>query len=555
MVNFDLHIADYLVIALYFVGVFGIAWWSSRQGKENSDGYFLAGRNLGWFVIGASLFASNIGSEHLIGLAGSGFAEGVAVSQYEVFAGIILLILGWVFVPFYLRSGVSTMPEFLEKRYSSGARTYLAVISVFAYVLTKISATIFAGGIVFEAIGIDFWAGALILVITTGIYTVTGGLRAVVYTDMIQMFVLFAGAITITIFGLSAIGGWEEMYRITLEASQSTSNTGDQNAYFEIWKNIDHPNYPWTGILFGAPILGVWYWCTDQFIVQRVLSAKDIQNARQGTIFAGFLKMLPLFLFVIPGMIAFALYQKGLMEMPMTDAGIPDSNAALPMMVKTLLPIGLRGLVIAGLFAALMSSLSSVFNSSSTLITLDFYKRYRPNASDKQTVRVGQIATVILVIFGLLWIPFIDVLSGQLFIYLQKIQAYISPPIAAVFLLGVFFKRLNSKGAMAALWTGFGLGFIRLVSEFMKESGGLAEGSALHYFASINFLHVAILMFVICCAVLVTVSLMTPAPSAEQTDGITHDGSFDSSIFKTKEFLLSVLLFAVIALIWMVFNG
>ena len=555
MINFDLHIIDYLVIALYFLGVFGIAWWASRKGKENSDEYFLAGRNLGWFVIGASLFASNIGSEHLIGLAGSGFAEGVAVAQYEVWAGIILLLLGWVFVPFYLRSGVSTMPEFLERRYTSGARTYLAVVSVIAYVLTKISVTIFAGGVVFEAIGVDFWIGALVLVIATGVYTIAGGLRAVAYTDMVQMFVLFAGSITVTFFGLSAIGGWDEMYRITLEASQAVSNTGDQNAYFEIWKNMDNENYPWTGILFGAPILGVWYWCTDQFIVQRVLSAKDVENARQGTIFAGFLKMLPLFLFVIPGVIAFALYQKGLLDMPMTDAGVPDSNAALPAMVKTLLPIGLRGLVIAGLFAALMSSLSSVFNSSSTLITLDFYKKYRPDASEGQVVRFGQLATAVLVLFGLMWIPFIDVLSGQLFIYLQKVQAYISPPIAAAFLLGVFFKRLNGKGAMAALWSGFALGVIRLILEFMKENGMLADGGTLHYLASINFLHIAILLFVVCSVILVVVSLLSEPPPAEKTDGITHDGGFDTSVVRTKEFILSVLLFVVIAVIWWAFNG
>jgi SSS family solute:Na+ symporter len=349
---------DWAVIVLYFVLVFGLAIWVTlreRADKGSSADYFLAGRDAGWFLIGGSLFASNIGSEHLVGLAGTGAASGVAVAQFEVLASLILLLLGWLFVPFYLSSGVFTMPEFLERRYSQGARWYLAVISIVGYVLTKISVTIAAGGIVFESLmGIDFWTGALVVVLITGVYTIVGGLRVVLYTDLLQMFVLVGGAVAVTLLGLSALGGWSAMHQ----------SVGP--AFMSLWKPLSDPDFPWTGILFGAPILGVWYWCTDQFIVQRVLAAHDQEQARKGTIFAGYLKLLPLFIFVIPGVIAFALSQQGRLTL---DA--PDQ--ALPTLVGVLLPVGLRGLVVAGLLAALMSSLSSVFNSTSTLVTWDVY--------------------------------------------------------------------------------------------------------------------------------------------------------------------------------------
>lgn len=528
---------DILVIIAYFLVVFLIAFWAivKRKGKQNSGEYFLAGRNMGWFVVGASLFASNIGSEHLIGLAGSGFSSGVSVAQYEIWAGLILLLLGWVFVPFYLKSGVATMPEFLEKRYSPATRSYLAVISVIGYVLTKISVTIYAGGIVFSAIGMDFWTGALLLVVATGIYTIAGGLRAVVYTDTLQMFVLVGGAITVTIFGLHQIGGFQAL---KLQAG---------SGFFNMWKPASHPNYPWTGILFGAPILGVWYWCTDQFIVQRVLSAKDIANARKGSIFAGFLKMLPLFIFVFPGIIAYVLMQQGQLQ-------ISNPNETLPVLIKTLLPAGLRGLVIAGLFAALMSSLSSVFNSCSTLITLDFYKKYRPAASEKTLVWVGQLSTALLVVLGLLWIPFMKFFSNQLYLYLQSVQAYIAPPIAAVFLLGLFFKRLNAIGALSALWTGFFLGAARLIAELFKSS--IHPGTPLFFFANVNFLHFAIMLFILCVVVLTLVSLATSPPDKLQIEQLVyHKSSFHiRNLLLSKEWWLSVLLLLLVASIWIYFS-
>jgi SSS family solute:Na+ symporter len=537
---------DWLIVGLYFLAVFGVAYWATGRGtqtRETSSGYFLAGRNTGWFVIGASLFASNIGAEHLVGLAGTGAASGVAVGQFEVLACLILLILGWVFVPFYLRSGVFTMPEFLERRYSTGARWYLAVISIIGYVLTKISVTIAAGGIVFESlIGINFWTGALVVVIATGIYTVFGGLRAVLYTDMMQMFVLVGGAVVVSMAGLAKLGGWD----VLRETAGSS--------FFNMWQPITDPNFPWTGILFGAPILGVWYWCTDQFIVQRVLSASNQDNARRGSIFGGFMKLLPLFIFVIPGVIAYALAQKGALQL-----AVPDQ--ALPTLIGALLPTGLRGLVVAGLLAALMSSLSSVFNSCSTLITWDIYKELHPGASERRLVLVGQISTVVLVVLGLLWIPMMKFISGQLYQYLQSVQAYISPPIAAVFLIGVFWKRVNARGAMAALLSGFVLGMGRLVAELNKGS----LSGFLYAYADINFLHFALFLFVICTAVLIVVSLSAPAPSDVKLAGLTYatterpsDASAKSDsdpIWRRKDFLFSMLLMLLVGLVWIYFSG
>ncbi len=536
-----LHFFDWIVIVLYFILIFIVAFWSSFKKKDSnktSADYFLAGRNIGWFVIGASLFASNIGSEHLVGLAGSGAAGGVAVGQFEILASLILLALGWLFVPFYLKSGVFTMPEFLEKRYSAGARWYLALISIVGYVLTKISVTIAAGGIVFVSLmGIEFWTGALIVVIITGIYTVFGGLRAVLYTDLAQMFILIGGSIIVTVIGLVAIGGPLELYRTA------------SPAFFNLWKPMHDANYPWTGIIFGAPILGVWYWCTDQFIVQRVLSGKNIDNSRRGTIWAGYLKLLPLFIFVVPGIIAFSLAKKGILTLDSPDH-------ALPTLIGVLLPVGLKGIVVAGLLAALMSSLSSVFNSCSTLITWDIYRKIHPQASEKQLVWVGRMATIVLVAFGLMWIPMMKLISGQIYQYLQSVQAYISPPIAAIFLLGVLSKRVNAPGAISALGVGFILGITRLALELYKDS---LHGFWFQY-ADINFLHFALLLFVICSTVMVMVSMFTKPPSDRHVAELTIFTTKQEKIIGNRSWLridliLSLLLLVFVALVWISFRG
>ncbi|MFW5861109.1 MAG: sodium:solute symporter [Spirochaetota bacterium] len=537
-----LSFPDWTVIGIYFFAVFAVALWMTRAEtgtRDTSAGYFLAGRNTGWFVIGASLFASNIGSEHLVGLAGTGADSGVAVAQFEILASLILLLLGWVFVPFYIKSGVYTMPEFLERRYSKAARWYLAVISIIGYVLTKISVTIAAGGIVFEALmGINFWTGALIVVIATGIYTVIGGLRAVLYTDMIQMFVLVGGSVAVTVIGLVHLGGWQQMEQIA------------GSSFMTLWKPATDPDFPWTGIIFGAPILGVWYWCTDQFIVQRVLSANNISTAKRGTIFGGFLKILPLFIFVIPGVIAYGLSQQGVISMDHPDQ-------ALPTLIGQLLPVGVRGLVVAGLLAALMSSLSSVFNSCSTLVTWDIFRELRPESSERTLVLVGQLTTVVLVGLGLAWIPLMELISGQLYKYLQSVQAYIAPPIAAVFLIGVAWKRVNAKGAIVSLIAGFLLGMGRLLAELYKNS--LGDGF-LYSYATINFLHFAFLLFVFCSLVLVVVSLVSSHLPVEQIKGLTFQ-TVDVSEVREKDamrrtnIILTIILIAAVAAVWLYFTG
>ncbi len=533
------HLAgiDWVIIAVYFAIVFAVAAWARMRGRHRQDteDYFLAGRNAGWLVIGASLFASNIGSEHLVGLAGSGAASGVPVAQFEIIAGFILLLLGWLFVPFYLKSGVFTMPEFLERRYSSGPRTYLAVISIVGYVLTKIAVTIAAGGIIFESLmGIDFWTGALVVVAATGLYTLAGGLKAVLYTDLVQTVILLAGAATVTWLGLDAAGGWEGV-----RASAGA-------AHFDLWRTVTDPEFPWTGILFGAPILGVWYWCTDQYIVQRVLSAKSETDARRGTIFAGFLKQLPLFLFVLPGIVAFALAQQGVIVFDRADA-------ALPTLIGHVLPAGLKGVVVAGFLAALMSSLSSVFNSCATVFTIDIYKRLHPRAGERHLVIVGQLAVLALIGLGIAWIPFMGAISGHLFTYLQSVQAYISPPIAAVFLVGVLWPRANAKGAAAALAVGFVGGLARLVAELEQAH---LSGLALT-FAKVNFLHVAILLFALSVFVLVAVSLMSAPPPAHVRDltfagGVRPGGPARA---RRADLALSALLVALIAVVWLTFTG
>lgn len=496
---------DLVIIGIYFVIIFGIGYYFSRRERTSED-YFLAGRNIGWFAIGASLFVSNISTEHFIGLAGSGATSGLAVGHFEWLACLILLLLGWVFVPFYLRSNVFTMPEFLERRFNRHCATYLATISVIAYIFTKISVHLYAAAIVLErVVGWSPMKAAIILVVATGIYTIAGGLAAVIYTDLVQTLILLAGAIALTVIGMDKVGGF---------AGLRAHVPPD---FFHMIKPATDHDFPWTGIFFGAPILGIWYWCTDQVIVQRVLSAKDEGHAKAGTIFAGFLKILPVFLLVLPGLIAYALYPQSFNTV---NGQVTNGDIAFPTLVINLLPTGLVGLMIAALLAALMGAMSSVFNSASTMVTLDFYKKLRPSASEKQLVVFGQVATGAMVVLGLLWVPFIHLLSAQLYIYLQSVQAYISPPIAACFIFGILWPRLNGQGAISSLLVGFVLGAVRFVYEVLDKTRHY-DSSAIRWLVDMNFLHYAILMFVICTVVLVGVSMAYPAPERKKLAGLT----------------------------------
>jgi SSS family solute:Na+ symporter len=504
-----LSTVDLVIIGLYFCVVFAIGFYFSRKERTSTD-YFLAGRSVGWFAIGASLFVSNISTEHFIGLAGSGASSGLAVGHFEWLACFMLLILGWIFVPFYLRSNVFTMPEFLERRFNRSCASYLASVSVIAYVFTKISVHLYAAAVVLErVVGWSPMTAAIILVVATGIYTVAGGLGAVIYTDLVQTLILVTGAVILTIMGLHQVGGFGAL-RAALPPD-----------YFHMIKPATDSAFPWTGIFFGAPILGIWYWCTDQVMVQRVLSARSEGHAKAATIFAGFLKILPVFILVLPGLIAMALYRDLFQFGP--NGQVLNGDIAYPTMIVNLLPSGLIGLMIAALLAALMGAMSSVFNSASTLVTLDFYKKWRPNATERNLVTFGRAATGIMVLLGLLWVPFIHLISSQLYIYLQSVQAYISPPIAACFILGILWPRLNGTGALSSLLTGFVLGAFRFVMELRERSSAgqhLTSGTAA-WLVNMNFLHYAIFMFVVCSAVLIAVSLATKAPDRQKLAGLT----------------------------------
>ena len=587
-----MHLLDWLLIGVYFAVLLGLAWWVIRQSRDTADDYFLAGRNLGWFIVGASIFASNIGSEHLVGLAGSGATDGVAMAHYELHAWC-LLVLGWVLVPFYARSMVFTMPEFLERRFGGTARWVLSVISLVAYVLTKIAVGIFAGGVVFATllpevrldIGFttldSFWLGSVAVILLTGLYTVLGGLRAVAYTESLQTVVLIIGSLLVTIFGLIQVGGWTELREIC------------GSAMFNLWKPLIpegmegtwapvieegriawyfNGNFPWLGMLFCAPIIGLWYWCTDQYIVQRTLGAPNEQQARRGSIFAAILKLLPVFIFIIPGMICYALATSGkvpaLTEALMAEGKVDtqSAQAAFPLMVQHVLPTGVRGIVVAGLLSALMSSLAGVFNASSTLFTIDLYQKFRPDASQHRLVWIGRVATAAMVLIGLAWVPVIQGAEG-LYWYLQGVQGYLAPPIFVVFFFGVFMRRLNHKGCLAALIVGFALGVFRLAVDTpvsLKLAGfeqGYPEGSFFWIINNIYFQYYSLLIFVVSIVAMLVVSYLTEAPAAEKIRGLTfgtlsdEDRALSRSSWDWRDVTASVAVLVMILMAYLYFTG
>ncbi len=535
---------DWGVIGLYFAALIGVVAWSSKKQDTSAD-YFLAGRNIGWFAIGSSLFASNIGSEHIVGLAGSGASTGMAMAHWEMHAWIMLL-LGWVFVPFYYRANVFTMPEFLEKRFNANVRWILSVVSLVAYVFTKVSVTVYAGALVFQTLLPEmqltvfgqtwgpFWIGAFATVVLTGIYTVFGGLRAVLYTDTAQAFILLIGSLFITYFGLKALGGWGELRTVCGDHARQMalwrplSGIDVAGNTIPWWKNGD---FPWLGILIASPVVGVWYWCTDQYIVQRTLAAKNLTMARRGAIWGAFLKVWPVMIFLVPGLIGWALHQKGVMTIPakMVDGKIVaaiDGDQVFATMVMNLLPKGLRGLVVGGLLAALMSSLSSLFNSCASLFTVDIYEKICPGRSEKHLVTVGRFATVVIVLLGMAWIPVMyKVAGGGLYQYLQSVQGYLAPPITAVFLLGLFWKRINAQGAMWGLLVGFVLGMLKLTIQAgfsSMDPSKIADPAFLAAIGDFNFLYASGVLFLISMAVVIGVSFAGEAQDEASIKGLTY---------------------------------
>ena len=559
---------DWVAIALYFGILLCVAWWVVTRRKDTAADYFLAGRNLSWWIIGASIFASNIGSEHIVGLAGSGAKDGVALAHYE-FHAWCLLVLAWVFVPFYARSLVFTMPEFLEKRFSTGSRYVLSIVSLLTFIVSKIAVGIFAGGVVFATllpelhIGTgphainSFWIGSVAVIALTGLYTALGGMRAVAYNDAVQVTVLILGSASLTIYGLIKLGGWGELKSICgsdmFNLWKPMVPPGVESTWAPVWEKAAdghttrqawyfNQNFPWLGMAICAPVIGLWYWCTDQYIVQRALGAPNEQVARRGSIFAAFLKLFPVYLFIIPGLICFALAKSGkvpgLAEVynPTTGHATDASQSAFPLLVQHLLPPGLRGIVVAGLLSALMGSLAGVFNACSTLFTVDIYEKIRPGASQAQIVKMGRIATTVMVLISMAWIPVVQGAHG-LYGYLQSVQSYLAPPIFVVFFFGVFWKRLNAQGCFWAMVVGFIIGLFRMlvdtpVSLFANYQ--YPEGSWLWIINNINFQYFSILITLISALVMVVVSYMTAAPDYEKIKGLTFATATDEDRRKTR---------------------
>jgi len=502
---------DLSIIGLFLMALVGIAFWVMRHKKDDTSDYFLSGRSETWLAVGAAIFAANIGSEHLVGLAGAGAESGMAMAHWEM-QGWMILILGWVFVPFYAHSKVFTMPEFLMKRFNSNTSSFLSIITLISYVLTKVSVTAYTGGIFLQAVtGIDtiwnvdfFWIAAIGLVLLTGLYTVVGGMKGVMLISVVQTPILLAGAFTILILGLLKVGdgtlisGWDAVVEYS----------GDQMHLIRYPGDKAYDDFPGITVIFTAAIIGFWYWCTDQHIVQRTLTAKNLNHARKGTIFAGFLKILPVFMFLIPGMIAAALKQQGVISFDTNDQ-------AYGSLVTALLPVGIKGVVIVGFIAALMTSLAAHFNSSATLFTIDFYKNWRPNASESKLVLVGRIATISVVVLGLIWIPIMRGLGSVLYEYLQNVQSLIAPAIAAVFMLGVFSKKITPKAGEWGLILGFLVGMFRLAMMIVKPE-------MFQWLLDINWLIFCIYLFFFTIAVMIVISFFTPAATEEQLQGITY---------------------------------
>ncbi|XP_058600409.1 sodium/glucose cotransporter 2 isoform X1 [Onychostoma macrolepis] len=520
--------ADISVIIGYFLVVIAVGIWSTfRTNRSTVGGYFLAGRTMVWWPVGTSLFASNIGSGHFVGLAGTAAASGIAVGGFEWNALFIVLLLGWVFVPVYLTAGVITMPQYLKKRFG-GTRIslYLSVISLFLYIFTKISVDMFSGAVfIQQALGWNIYVAVIALLCITALYTVTGGLAALMYTDTVQTFVIIAGAFVLMGFSFHEVGGYSALldkYSLSLP-SQRSVNISEQcytprEDAFHLLRDPMTGDLPWPGVLFGIAIIGSWYWCTDQVIVQRCLAARSLTHVKAGCILCGYLKLLPMFLMVFPGMISRVLYpdEVGCVEpsicTKVCGTAVGCSNIAYPKLVVSVMPTGLRGLMLAVMLAALMSSLASIFNSSSTLFTMDIWTRIRPQARDKELMIVGRVWILCIVAISICWIPVVQAAqSGQLFDYIQSVTSYLAPPIAAVFFLAIFVKRVNESGAFWGLMGGLVMGLCRMVPEFAYGSGScLIPSNCPKLICGVHYLYFAVLLFFCTTILVLFVSYNTP---------------------------------------------
>ncbi|XP_041826380.1 sodium/glucose cotransporter 1-like isoform X2 [Melanotaenia boesemani] len=518
--------ADISVIVIYFVVVLAVGVWAMvRTNRSTVGGFFLAGRSMVWWPIGASLFASNIGSGHFVGIAGTAAATGVAIGGFEWNALIVVVILGWLFVPIYIKAGIVTMPEYLKKRFGGQRiRIYLSVLSLILYVFTKISADMFSGAIfIQQALGLNIYVAVIALLAITALYTVTGGLAAVIYTDTLQTIIMVVGSFILMGFAFNEVGGYENFQKSYMQAVPTITSGIDPSCYeprpdsFHIFRDPITGDLPWPGLVFGLTIQAAWYWCTDQVIVQRCLSAKNLSHVKGGCILCGYLKLLPMFLMVFPGMISRILYSDVVACVDPDEcqkycgASVGCTNIAYPKLVVDLMPNGLRGLMLSVMLASLMSSLTSIFNSASTLFTMDIYTKVRPSAKERELMIAGRVFILILIGVSIAWIPVVQsAQSGQLFDYIQSITSYLAPPVAAVFMLAIFCKRVNEPGAFYGLTTGLLIGLSRMIAEFVYGTGSCANPSNCPtIICGVHYLYFAIILFTISCIVIVGVSLIT----------------------------------------------
>ncbi|KAJ8026497.1 Sodium/myo-inositol cotransporter 2 [Holothuria leucospilota] len=528
---------DIVVIVLYFIVVVLVGLWSMyNTNRGNAKGYFLAGRTMLWWPVGASLFASNIGTGHFIGLAGTGAASGVAVGAYEIMAVFAIITLGWIFVPVYVSSGVYTMPEYLRVRYGGQRlRIFMSVLALFLYIFTKLSVDIFAGAVfIQQTFGSNIFGAIFILLGVTAVYTITGGLAAVIYTDTLQTCFMMIGGFILMILSFLEIGGVQALY-----LKYSTAVAGGylnetcgvpRDDAFHIMRHPIDSDQPWPGTILGITIIGTWYWCTDQVIVQRALSAKNVDHAKAATVLGGWLKLTPFFLIVLPGMVSRALFPdevacstpESCQEACGNSAGC--SNIAYPKLILELMPTGLRGLMLAAMMAALMSSLTSIFNSGSTIFTMDIWRRIRPKASNTELMTVGRLFVVVLVGVSILWIPIVQAAqSGQLFVYIQSVQSYFAPPIFVCFVMGLAWGRINEKGAFWGIISGNVLAVVRLVLDIVypESSCGDPDNRPNLSLLGIHYLYFNCLIAAVSFIVTVGISLLTERPEEEKVIGKT----------------------------------
>ncbi|TDH02871.1 hypothetical protein EPR50_G00157110 [Perca flavescens] len=545
---------DIVVLVVYFLLVLAVGLWSMWRTKRSTvDGYFLAGKNMTWWPVGASLFASNIGSGHFIGLAGSGAAAGIGAIAYEWNGILMVLLLGWLFLPIYISSGVMTMPEYLQRRFG-GRRTqiFIAVLSLFIYIFTKISVDMYAGALFIQlALQWNIYLAVVMLLSITALYTIAGGLAAVIYTDAAQTAIMLAGALTLMAFSFVEVGGWDALMDGYLKAIPSVrvpnSTCGiPRDDSFHIFRDPVNSDLPWPGVIIGMSVPSMWYWCSDQVIVQRSLSAKTLTHAKGGSLMAAYLKILPFFAIMLPGMISRILYTDDVAcadpELCKQICGNPVgcSDTAYARLVMELLPSGLRGLMMAVMIAALMSSLTSIFNSASTIFTMDLWKTFRSRASEWELMIVGRVFVLVLVVVSVLWIPVVQASQGgQLFIYIQSISTYLQPPVSIIFLTGCFWKRTNEKGAFWGLAVGLLVGCIRMVLDFIYPAPLCYEvddrPGVLKY---VHYLYFSMLLSFITLVVVVVVSLATEEPKPEQISRLTWFTRFDP--VEPKEQVFSV---------------